>query len=623
MAFVRWADLPAGTTHFVGPHRPGQSLDAVPEVWLRDLAQGTERRLPGWKPESDDGAIHTDRMRLPVTWTDEHTILLDDGSLVDIATGAARTTALTIPRSARPESIAWSPDGRRAVCIADGRVRGDRYGSVEATVFVLEPGREPKPLTLGSGRTGQQLAWDDGGMHLGSGVFEWTPDGARLRFCLVFHESGSANVWERTGLLDLDGTAHVVATSTDTPGFGGATWSAGGSRGAFVLDRGGWTSPMVVYTADGATGSTEVGRRAPPSDLFVTDADGSDVARVTDDGAPKSKPFIDPAGRRVAFLTGAADARGRVPKPVVRILDLASGRTHDLDLATPDDPPTTLAWMPGGDRLLYASSGVICLHAVDRARTPADGRGLRRIQYSWQDLLRDSLESGSDTEVAWAAHLLGQAWDAALVPAVRAALRSRVETDAFDWVGGADLLTLLSDRDAREALPEVRLAARPGSRLAWRAVPILAAWMGREALPELDAVRTRADGGERIVAAAAMVGLGDDRGWATLRTAFEGPHPPIMIVASMRDPRVVDLLIARLADAEPVRFAAWDAVGDQAEHALAQLTGRTFARDKERWIRWWEGDAKRVLPDVPRDNPAVRELDRASEARRKAFTGAR
>ncbi|MBL9088077.1 MAG: hypothetical protein JNM10_13140, partial [Planctomycetia bacterium] len=484
MAFVRWVDLPAGTTHFVGPHRPGQSLDAVPEVWLRDLARGTERRLPGWKPESADGAIHTDRMRLPVTWTDEHTLLLDDGSLVDATTGAIRTASLELPKGAIPTSLAWSPDGTRAVCIADGPVRDDAYRSVEAVVYLLEAGHAPRPLVLRNPPDGQRLAWEAGGMNLQKGVFEWTPDGRRLRFALRLHQYGRPYFWQRTGLLDLDGTARVLATSVDVTGWRRSTWSADGTRGAFALERGG-----------------------ARSELFVTNADGSDVARVTDDATLKDTPHIDPAGRRLAFLTGETDERGRVPKPVVRVLDLGTGRTHDLVLPSPDDPPSHLVWMPGGDRLLYDGPGAIYEHVVEPAPTPTADDTVRRVPYEPIDLVREALAAGSDLEVAWATHVASQAWDPALVPALRAALRARLETDAFDWSLGVDLMQLLFDHEVREALPEIRLAAGPTSRIAGPAAWILATWMGKDALPDLDALRTKPEGNERFAAAAAMVAL--------------------------------------------------------------------------------------------------------------------
>lgn len=88
-------------------------------------------------------------------------------------------------------------------------------------------------------------------------------------------------------------------------------------------------------------------------------------------------------------------------------------------------------------------------------------------------------------------------------------------------------------------------------------------------------------------------------------------------LSGLRDPRCVDLLIGLLGDDTTWAFTAWNSVGDGAERALAELTGQTFARDKARWIRWWEGEAKRVLPDVPPVNSATRELDLAAEARRK------
>lgn len=594
MAFVRWVDLPDGTTHFVGPHRPGQSLDAVPQVWLRALATGTERRLPGWKPESADGAIHTDRMRLPMTWTDEQTLLLDDGSLVDATTGAARTASLELPKGAIPTSLAWSPDGTRAVCIADGPVRDDAYRSVEAVVYLLEAGHAPKPLVLQNPPDGQRLAWETGGMNLQKGVFEWAPGGRQLRFTLRFHQYGGPNFWQRTGLLDLDGTARVLATSVDVTGWRRSTWSADGTRGAFALERGG-----------------------ARSELFVTNADGSDVARVTDDATLKDTPYLDPTGRRLAYLTGATDEQGRVPKPVVRVLDLGTGRTHDLALPSPDDPPSQLVWMPGGDRLLYDGPGAIYEHVVEPAPAPTEAGDLRRIPYDRNDLVREALAAGSDLEVTWATHVASQAWDPALIPALRAALRTRLETDAFYLDIGRDLMQLLFDHDVREALPEFRLAARPTSRIAGRAVWVLATWMGKDALPDLDAVRTKPDGNERFAAAAAMAALGDERGWDTLRAGFEGPRPPVASLSGLRDPRCVDLLIGLLGDDTRWTFTAWNSVGDGAERALAELTGQTFARDKARWIRWWEGEAKRVLPDVPPVNPATRELDLAAEARRK------
>ena len=598
MAFVRWAELGEGTTRFSGPYRPGDRLDAVPQVWLRDMATGAEGRLPDWRPEGDDGVIRTDRMRLPMSWPDEQTLLLDDGALVDATTGAVRTSSIEIPKSAQPASLAWSRDGKRAVCIAEGRVRDDAYRSVESTVFLLEPGREPRPVVLGNGALGQHLDWEREGMNLQKGVFEWTSDGQRIRFCLQFHQYGGPSYWKRTGLLELDGTARVLATSVDSGGWPRSTWSADGARGAFVLERGG-----------------------AQSDLFVTNADGSDVARATDDHALKGILAIDPAGRRVAYLTGQTDERGRVPKPVLRVLDLASGRARDLVLPSPDDPPSRLLWLPRGDRLLYDGRGKIYLHAVEPEPMPSEDGALIRIPYARNGLLLEALASGGDAEVQWATHLVAQEWDPALVPALRAALRARIEARSFDWTIGADLLRLLFDRDVREALPEMRLAAGPDSPLDGVAAWMIATWMGKDALPELDALRTKGDGYGRFAAAAAMAGLGDERGWETLVAALKGPHPPVVLLASLRDPRCVDLLIGLLADEGRGQFAAWSSVGDAAERALAALTGKTFARDKAKWTDWWTNVATRVLPDVKPDNPAVLEVDRTAEERRKKSFG--
>ena len=368
--------------------------------------------------------------------------------------------------------------------------------------FGSRPGSEPKAVVLGNGATGQRLDWEQDGMNLVSGVFEWTPDDQRLRFCLRFHEHGGPNYWQRTGLLDLDGTARVLATSVDAGDWLRSAWSADGARGAFVLERGG-----------------------AESDLFVTNAEGTDVARVTDDRTLKGDPTIDPAGRRVAFLTGETDERGRVPNP-----SSASSISRPASLVISRSPsPTNLrrgsSGCPAGTT--SSTSAVAGSTCTPSGRNRSRRRAARFTGFRTREigLLLDALASGHDAEVAWARHLAAQEWDPALIPALRAAVRARVEAKSFDWVVGANLLQLLFEREVREALPEMRLAARPDSPLSAVAAWMIATWMGKEALPELDVLRTKSDGYGRFVAAAAMTGLGDDRGWDTLVTASRAAPP--------------------------------------------------------------------------------------------------
>jgi hypothetical protein len=624
MAFVRWKEFAGGELKVKGPYRPGDRTDLIPELWLRDLGVGTEQRLPGWKPQGDDGYIHTDRRRLPLSWSDAATLLLDDGSLVDATTGVAATPRIAVPADALPASLAWSRDGKRAACIVQRSVPEGKFGTFESTIVLLEAGKEPKPLVLGNGATGQRVAWEQDGMNLDKGVLEWTTGSDRLRFCLSFHEYGSWHYWLRTGLLDLDGTARVLATSAHDGAWLRSTWSADGSRGAFLLERGGGDSTWHPVRADQPDAARLLRLGRPQSDIFATNANGSELARITDDAALKGALAIDPAGRRVAFVTGETDDRGRVPKAFLRILDLATGTAHDLPLPSPGDPPSSLLWMPRGDRLLYGSGGGVYLQSVEAGPAASADRSLRRIPFTWTALVVEALASENDLKTYWGMHLARQEWDPALVPALRQAVRTWVERTNGDWGVGSDLLELLYRRGVKEALPEVRMALTPECPFVSTAVQIAAEWMGKDALPELDVVRTKGDGNSRDSAAAAMANLGDERGWETLVASMNGPRPPLFLLAQVRQPRSVDLLLPFLDATTPNPDPPYDSsltTSDAAEMALARLTGKAFGKDRAQWTVWWTEEAKRVLPEVPDPNPAVLEVRRAFEARRKAKAG--
>ncbi len=310
------------------------------------------------------------------------------------------------------------------------------------------------------------------------------------------------------------------------------------------------------------------GQGRKEADAYVADVASGAVYRVTVDGETKWSPALDPTGRRLAFLTADMTAYDNlVTRRRLRVLDLATGVAKDLPLPGTDGVPGTLGWSPDGRQLVYelrgGSIGGVYAQVVPPAPDgPADARPVtpepkpQARTVAW-------LASPDADRVAAAIVRADEAWDAAYVGPVRAALARWMKTDHGVVRAG---LILLGSKGVKEAVPEFLLAlgTKRGStqRLA---VQWLARLGARQVVPDLDKLRAGSTFELRVAAAGAMVELGDARGWETLRKAAEHEEVAARLdvcaaLWRIREPAAVDLLVPWVGDTRKVgRWSAEDA----------------------------------------------------------------
>lgn len=182
------------------------------------------------------------------------------------------------------------------------------------------------------------------------------------------------------------GGAHVHAD-----GFGGATWSSGGDRLAYVaskrdqepttiyvvsrlggsprrLSQPGFDAWSPAWSPDGRTLAYVAGRvlqhpyKLAPDDLYLVSADGRRRVRLTHTAAGESSPSWSPDGRQLVYVRDA------------RLYTIAANGTGARPLAAgPDSEPQ---WSPDGRWIAYVhgtfGNGELIL-------VRPDGTGARRI----------------------------------------------------------------------------------------------------------------------------------------------------------------------------------------------------------------------------------------------------
>jgi Tol biopolymer transport system component len=144
------------------------------------------------------------------------------------------------------------------------------------------------------------------------------------------------------------------------------TWSADGSRLAFVSDRDGDWEIYAVPSQGGAKVQLTrnrsrdvqpawspdgrriafVGKRSGAWDLFVMNADGTGVSRLTRSAASDSYPSWSPDGTKIAFVTKPARADAElawIELSTLTVTRLTDNRIADWD-------PT---WSPDGTRIAF------------------------------------------------------------------------------------------------------------------------------------------------------------------------------------------------------------------------------------------------------------------------------
>ena len=570
-----------------------ETLGAM-ETWVRDLKAKRE-----WKLQ---------HVTMPVGWTDSGTLLLRLGFGVDPVKGVRVAKVAALATEELPWALAWTPDGARLAYVRSMK------GRETTAVHWITAGGTAARLTSTDGiRTDQAVR------------LAWSPDGTRLYVNGLF-QRGDDKPWRRIGVVDLSQDAlHVVAEMpdwSDLPGLHGmgriyrdprAEDPSPGRQMLYLRPDGPGDGPEV-WSGSGAHFAWLAGHGWTEADAFVADAAGTETWRLTNDGEAKWSPALDAASRRLAFLSADDGGNGGTYKnPLVRVVDLRTDTLVDLPIPHDKGIPGELAWTADGTQVLYEIAGGAYegtyLQAVPPAKPAPEGAPIRRVDILPTDRVRAWLASYDADRVHAAVHRAEDAWDPVYISALRETLATWALREDDHGLTGC-LIHLLEKHDAREAIPELRVAL--GSPRTWvlcAAAELLRRFEAKEALADLKRVlAATTDDASRVVLAAAVAAFGDDAGWEVLAALLQNGktatrHAVCLELGRIRLPRSVDLLIPLVTDSttfDPKADPGLRTIGDAALRALRDLTGKSFGPDPAAWKTWWEGEAGRNLPPAPR-----------------------
>ena len=349
----------------------------VPSLFVRNLVQDQEWRVPGWKPQAPNGVVY-DGERRPVAWTPGGALLLADGDIIDPRSGAGANTVLRpvlskdwVPSEETVRAWTWSLDGRRVAYF--DQVPTERLGETgRIAPFALQAGETGRRIDLTRPHHGKTPAWEEPGAFIFGGRLSWSPGGEALLLRLRFNRvsKNGASTTDGVGLYYAEDGGVVVLgefphTDRAPSTTGEQVWDAAGRQCVFVAPV--TTRPAAMAVCELAGGEH---REVSPeyawggtTDVYVVDRASLQLRAVTHDGRDKREVCIDPAGRRVAFFVG--DGRPRDwgnadSKARIRVVFLDGGRTWESPLAPPPDEWSRLEvlhWTPDGKRLLYGYGG--------------------------------------------------------------------------------------------------------------------------------------------------------------------------------------------------------------------------------------------------------------------------
>lgn len=604
LAFAKWT---------LDGSKPDYHGEAIPKptVFVRTLATKQEAKLAG-------------ATGVPVGWTTQGWLCLSTGKVIDPATGKVPPGAAVLPSDVDAEALAWTADGSRVAYAADW------------TANLTPPAGVPQVLAevdnLGTVRLfdfGDKVYPGEGG------TLAWSADGKRLAFNLPFFWYGHVPP-RRTGFVDVTGDPKLVAVAeisqdNGLPGMQEARRPMRPHKGT--------TGPVLgrhVWNRDGTLLAFVDGGGGGNADVYLFDARTEERLRQTSDGVTKWSPAIDPAGRRVAYLTGKVESFAvlsprqltlnpttlRILDAQLCVLDVVDGTLKTYPI--PGDPayPGNLAWTPDGARVLYEihggnAAGTYAQTVPAPAALP-DGKPAtpRSLVVTPESEAAAALRSGDVRRVRTVCEKREVSLEGIVLAAVREVLPKWAVAE--DDRAAYALLRWIQEAGAREALPEIRGALKsPRWTIARAAVRTLVAFDAKETLPELDAVRTgRAEPQLKVAAAAALWSFGDPRGWADFEAVAKHKEADARAAVcvelkAVRDPRAVDLLLVLLKDDGFLYTTTGgdNVVGDRAAETLLELTGVFFRRDATKWTAWWTDEAKRVVPEAPDTSEARAAFD--------------
>ena len=564
-------------------HRPA-------ELRVRDLKADTLTLLP-----------HEAR---PAGWAGG-TLLLDTGIGVDPVKGVRAPKVASLPTDATAAALAWTTDGKR-LAWAPTAVK-----SAKTAVRVV--GLEGKVATL----AGTEGLRTDQAVYLA-----WSADGARLYVNGLFQD-GAEVPSRRVGLVDAaSGALTVLASMPDWISIPGLHDGYAPYRDPRVedpkrveLDWGRPAEPRYgrqVLSGDGRLATWLAGTGWIEADAFVAEVSSGEVHRVTNDGEVKWSPALDPAGRRLAFLTadGAGGFKG-YPNTRIRVVDLLTGEPTEIATVPEEGLAAGLSWRPDGGALIYDLRSLTkestFAQTVPAPKPPPAGAKIRSLEFSTRNRVIAWLGSYDEDRVHTAVHRVEDAWDPYYLPALRETLKQWREKNS---VVVHCLVHLLDLRGVREAIPDLREAL--ATKAEANRVSILTALLHlgeRDVLEELEHMRTASkDEDTRFRIGVQMVKAGDDRGWPSLAEAANSKdlflrRDLCRELAKIKQPRSVAILIPLVADRrlDPTfKFIKITPVAPLAQLALRALTGKSLGDDPAKWTAWWKDEAKETLPaDVP------------------------
>lgn len=546
-------------------------------AWVRDLATGREVRSP--------------RSGEPVAFDGDDILVYADGTGVRLPGGERVTGYAKRPVDFGVSAEVWSSDGRRYA-------------------YVPRPNTPQDYEAAGPGKEwGIHLVEGDGASRYvpsptrieadSEGRLVFSRDGGLLFFHAVFLRNGNlpsarAGVLElATGMYTLLGEG-VVGRPAGW-GFGGAgfPFDARGRRVAFAM-----------------------GTTPDEADVWTATVDGAAAQRRTADGGNTWGASLSPDGERVAYWRQDGDAPRaddeRGPAPRLHVVALRADVAWRSASGGPVHGAGDLLWLPDGRGLLFASDGVVWRQDLPEFAAPPPTAPVVTRTRSRIDEVTVGLRSRDQQREEWA---LGEirrrgAWD----PAFVRPLRELLARAAIEHVYHAmTVVEILWGHDVLEAVPELVGVLRHDAEYVREfALRALLQWNVREVEPTLRALREDAPWPEtRPYIDAALARFGAEDAWASLAKACEDPVDDVREAAvnslgGLKDPRAVDLLIARLADTGHYMEAPKKDIGDLAASSLSRVTGQKFGRDSAAWTTWWSEVGRRLPVASPDGRGAPR-----------------
>lgn len=614
--------FPPGCVRLVEGRRGALSPDGKRLAFTRETKTSLETFVKETKGKKE---WKLPQASAPVGWTDGGTLLLALGAGVEPVKGARVRTVAEVPAEKATWALAWTRDGARLAYVPA------TDGATTTAVQWLAVGSVAARLASTDGIRTDQLA-----------QLAWSPDGARL-FVNALFQHGTEKPWRKIGVVDVaadtlkvvaempdwsdlpglharrriyrdpraegkDPTMQVTYARPDGPRHGPDVWGATGTHFTWLAGHG-WTE----------------------ADAFVADAAGGETWRLTNDGEAKWSPALDPAGKRLAFLSADDGGNGGTYKnAIVRVVDLRAEALVDLPIPQNSIPqnsvppsstlqggvpqergvPGRLAWTAEGKEVVYEIVGGpyegVYLQTVPPGKAAEANAPIRRVDIVATDRVRAWLASYDADRVHAGVHRAEDAWDPVYVGALRETLTAWALRDVDKGLTGC-LIHVLEHHDAKESIPELRAAlASPRTAVIYAAARALRQFKDPEAPALLKKALAAAKADDTKAALAAAIALaGDDAGWEALADQLKHGEAPTRMkvcveLAKVRLARAVDVLIPLLKDTsvDPQARVEPKSVRDAALRALRELTSQNLGLDADAWAKWWESDAKKVLPPV-------------------------